>query len=175
MRRTLAWALVTPLAAVGVLAGHAAAYTLTGADPGPAHEYLNHAPQVLVLLVPLGLLGLACQQRPAARPSMLPFALLAVAGFAAQEHVEHLAHTGQLPWLLTDPTFLAGLALQIPVALACLALARHVLGVLEAGGRTHRPPAGDIRLPLTLAPALVPAETRPARATGRGPPGAYVP
>ena len=36
-RRMLAWLLVTPLAAVGVLAAHAAAYAVTGRALGEEH------------------------------------------------------------------------------------------------------------------------------------------
>lgn len=174
-RRTIAWAAVMPLAAAGVLVGHALAYALTGADPGPPHEYLDHVPQVLAVLSSLGLASLAFQQRRVGTPSALPFALVAVVGFAGQEHVERLAHTGQMPWLLTDPTFVVGVVLQIPVALVCLALARRVLRVLETSRRTRRPPGGDIWLPLSLTPSTVLAGRNPARARGRGPPATLVP
>ncbi|HET7514576.1 MAG TPA: hypothetical protein VFJ60_07215, partial [Gaiella sp.] len=62
-RRMLAWLLVIPLAAVGVLAAHQAAYAVTGAGPGTEHGYLEHAPQVAGLLGSLALLGLALQER----------------------------------------------------------------------------------------------------------------
>ena len=62
-RRILAWLLVTPLAGAGVLAAHAVAYGLTGADPGPEHGYLEHVPQVAGLLACLAVLGLALQER----------------------------------------------------------------------------------------------------------------
>jgi hypothetical protein len=165
---------VTPLAAVGVLVGHALAYALTGVDPGPVHHYLQHAPQVLVILAPVGLLGLACQQR-GGTPSLAPFALLGLAGFTVQEHVERLAHTGEVPWLLTSPTFLLGLALQLPVALACLLLARVVIGAIGARPRARRAPGAAPWLPLAVTPVLSPAGRRPLRATGRGPPATAVP
>src|SRR6476646_790264 len=62
-RRMLAWLLVTPLAAVGVLAAHAAAYAVTGRALGEEHGYLEHAPQVAGLLASLALIELALQER----------------------------------------------------------------------------------------------------------------
>ena len=130
-RRALAWILVTPVAAAGVLATHALAYRLTGVRPGPVHEYLAHVPQVVFVLASLALLGLALQDRSLSRFSAWWVAPLAPVGFTCQEHVERLVHTGELPWLLTSPTFLLGLALQVPVALVCVALVRRVLGTLH--------------------------------------------
>ena len=143
-RRTLAWALVTPVSAAGILAAHALAYALTGTEPGAMHGYLAHAPQVVAVLATIGLVGLALQERGVGRRSFASFALLAPLGFACQEHLERLAHTGELPWLLTTPSFLVGLALQVPVALACVAVARRV------GLR----PAADDRDPLRVRIAL---------------------
>jgi len=62
-RRLLAWLLVTPLAAAGVLVGHALAYALTATDAGPEHDYLAHVPQVVGLLASIALAGLALQDR----------------------------------------------------------------------------------------------------------------
>ena len=128
-RRLLAWALVTPVAAAGILAAHALAYALTGTATGSLHDYLGHGPQVVGVLASLGLVGLALQERSVGRPPALAFALLAPLGFACQEHVERLVHTGELPWLLTTPAFLLGLALQAPVALLCVFVARRVTGI----------------------------------------------
>jgi hypothetical protein len=168
-RRALAWVLVTPVAAVGVLAAHALAYRLTGAEPGSAHAYLDHAPQVVAILASAALVGLALQDRSLSRASPWWFAPLAPLGFAAQEHVERLAHTGHLPWLLTTPTFLLGFALQLPVALLCVAVVRRVTGTLA-----FRPPRprtlGAGWLVLAAAPLLVPDAARPPRPSGRGPP-----
>ena len=134
-RRLLAWILVTPVAAAGVLVTHALAYRLTGTQPGPVHEYLAHLPQVVFVLASLALTGLAFQERSLSRFSAWWVAPLAPLGFTAQEHVERLLHTGQLPFLLTSPTFLLGLALQFPIAVVCVALVRRVLGTLPAARR----------------------------------------
>jgi hypothetical protein len=169
-RRTLAWALVTPVSAAGILTAHALAYALTGTEPGAMHEYLAHAPQVVTVLATIGLVGLALQERGVGRRSFAFFALLAPLGFAFQEHLERLAHTGEVPWLLTTPSFLVGLALQIPVALLCVAVARRVAGSLK-GFRIARPGRiGEAWLPLSGTPVVTPSVVRVTRPTGRGPP-----
>ncbi len=170
-RRMLAWLLVTPLAAAGVLAAHAVAYAVTGADPGPEHDYLGHAPQVVGLLASLALLGLALQDRSLRPRSTWWFAPIAPVGFVGQEHVERFLHTGHVPWLLTSSTFLVGLVLQLPVAFACLLVVRRVVGTAAAGVRRPLPPAPDgVWLPLPGRPTrVVPAVETPRR-SGRGPP-----
>ena len=166
----LAWALVTPMAAAGILAAHALAYAVTGTEPGALHAYLAHAPQVVAILATFGLVGLALQERGLGRGSLVSSALIAPLGFTCQEHLEQLVHTGELPWLLTTPAFLVGLALQIPVALLCVVLARRVAGSLSAL-RVRRPARlAEAWLPLTALPVATPRVVRIARATGRGPP-----
>jgi hypothetical protein len=169
-RRAVVWALSLPLAAVGVLVGHALAYRLTAEAPGSLHGYLHHAPEIVAILATVGLGSLAVQQRTGRLAGPVPYALLGAAGFALQEHLERLAHTGDVPWLLTDPTFLVGLALQLPLALACLVLARRLLRS-ASGARARRPPVlPGVTLELTSFPAARPAGSVVPRATGRGPP-----
>ena len=169
-RRLLAWILVTPVAAAGVLATHALAYRITGTHPGPVHEYLAHVPQVVFVLASLALVGLACQERSLSRFSAWWVAPLAPLGFATQEHVERLVHTGQLPFLLMSPTFVLGLALQVPVALVCVLVVQRVLGTLPAVRRRPPPLPGSAWLPLTESPRLLPRAAYRPRATGRAPP-----
>ena len=171
MRRALPWAVLLPLTASGVLVAHAAAYEAVGAPSEGVHAYLAHAPQLVAVLVTLALAAVALQSR-ARSLSAWPFPLVAVAGFVGQEHVERLAHTGELPWLLTRPVFLVGLALQLPVALAAWLLARYLLRDETCAARSGPP-----RLPrLLLAapePFSVPALTPPTvRPSVRGPPAA---
>ena len=170
-RRMLTWLLVTPLAAAGVLAGHAVAYVVTGTDPGPEHDYLGHAPQVVGSLATLALLGLALHERSLRPGSARRFAPVAPVAFVCQEHLERLAHTGALPWLFTTPAFLLGLALQLPVAIVCVLVVRRVTGTLAAPLRPSHPPVpGGAWLPLPIRPAVVPATAEPPRPSGRAPP-----
>ena len=168
MRRLLAWLLTLPLTAAGVLCAHALAYAALGASGGGLHAYLAHAPQLGAVLATVSLVALVHETRAGPAPAW-PFAAFALVAFAAQEHAERLVHTGELPWLLPSPVFLAGLALQLPFALAAWLLARWLLRL--RGGRRSLPPAlPRLLLPLVEAGALrvpAPAGIRPA---GRGPP-----
>lgn len=168
-RRLLAWALTLPVAAIGILGAHAVAYRATGTALGSTHAYLDHAPQVLAILVLIGVCVLAGQTR-GGTPSRRPFALLSLVGFVAQEHVERLAHTGSLPFLIDDRAFLLGLVLQVPVALLCVWIVRFLVVTLRAPVR-RRPPRLP-RLTLELSTLLVgpcPAPAPVAR-RGRAPP-----
>lgn len=129
MSRTRAWLVVSPVIAAGVLVAHALAYRLTSTPTGPFHEYLAHAPQVLLLLVLSGLALAGLGSRRDAPPAWV-FPLVAVATFVAQEYVERIVHGGGVPILVATPVFLVGLALQIPVALVAWALARRLLAVV---------------------------------------------
>ena len=139
MLRPLAWLLTLPLVAAGVLAGHAAAYRLTGEPLGDVHDYLGHVPQLALVLAALGLAGVAMQHR-GGRHSAVPFAVVALAAFAVQEHAERFAH-GEPALLVADPTFLVGLVLQVPVVVAVIAIARRVVKVVASARRPSRPPS----------------------------------
>jgi hypothetical protein len=129
VQRTQVWLAVSPIILAGVLIAHALAYRVTGTSPGPTHDYLAHIPQLFILLVLVGFLSTGLTARLQLPPTWL-FPLVAIATFVAQEHVERLVHTGQLPWLLTSPVFVVGVVLQLPVALVAWAFARRLLGVL---------------------------------------------
>lgn len=132
-----------PLMAVGCLAAHSLGYRLAsaGGDEG-VHGYLGAAPLLLaigVALVAVGLVGRALavsRGEPGARPSVLAAALPPVA-FALQEHLERVFHDhgGSALGTAAEPAFLVGLALQLPFALAALALARGLLRAASAVGR----------------------------------------
>lgn len=169
-RRLLAWLLVTPLAAVGVIAAHGLAYRLTGTGSGAQHDYLEHVPQVVAVLATIGLVGLALQERSVSRHSAWWFVPLAPLGFACQEHVERLVHSGHLPWLLTTPVFLLGLVLQLPVALTCVLVVRRLAGSLAGRRRAGRTPSGEVWLPLGARVEIVVPHVEPPRRSGRGPP-----
>jgi cytochrome bd-type quinol oxidase subunit 2 len=152
--RPLVWLAVAPFGAGGVLVAHALAYRLTSTPGGAAHDYLEHAPQVLALLA-LAALALTAVAGKAVRPSVWPFPLAGVAAFVLQEHLERLVHGGHFPWLLTTPAFLVGLALQVPVALLAALLARRLL-LASAGALRARRPHVRHRSFIVRAPACIP-------------------
>jgi len=168
-RRALTWTIVPPLVAAGVLAAHSLAYALVPTPLGGTHDYLAHVPQVLMIAGILGLFALGGATR-VARPSPVPFVVLGASTFVVQEHLERYAHTGHLPFLLTSPVFLVGLALQVPVAIAVWLVARWLLA-LPGTVRARR-----LRLGWTLAieperrPAPVAVRSWPGPIPGRGPP-----
>jgi len=155
------------LSAAGVLVGHDLAYRLAGVGSDGLHGYLAHAPQLLVALsLPALLVALSGGRTQA--PPPWAFGLLSAGGFAAMEHLERLGHDG-VPWLLTSPLFLLGLALQLPFALAVWWIARTVLALeLPAASRPPR----RSRLVFELHPAAVarvPVNVQP-QPRPRGPP-----
>ena len=98
-RRLLAWILVTPVTAAGVLATHGVAYRLTGASPGPVHDYLTHVPQALVVLGSLALVGLALQDRSL---SIADIAFFLQYSEPAAFHRSFRRWTGQTPRAFRD-------------------------------------------------------------------------
>jgi len=96
VNRTRAWLVVSPVIAAGVLVAHALAYRLTATPTDPFHEYLAHAPQVLLLLALSGLVLAGFGPRREAPPAWV-FPLVGVATFVAQEHVERIVHGGGVP------------------------------------------------------------------------------
>ena len=152
--RRAAWLVALPVATASWLNAHCLAYVLV---PPAASEHMHrHAegghtylatPALagalvtvlaagLVLCVGEGLRG----RRGGFGPPALLFTLLPPLGFVSQEHVEELIRSGSLSaGLMTEPTFLAGFALQLPFALVALLLCRALyalgygLGYLLAG------------------------------------------
>jgi hypothetical protein len=134
----------------GLLAGHWLGYRLaipdahTRADAlsSSGHPYLGnaslaHTTCLLVLMAALVFRALAGFRgkpgRPAASPAIV---LLSPAAFVVQEHVERFVHSGQMPWTTAlQPSFLVGLALQLPFALAALLVACALDSVAHAVGR----------------------------------------
>lgn len=151
VRSGLTWALTAPLLAVGVLSGHSLAYWLAVSDAHQrahaleqsGHAYLEHAP----LLVAVGLTltaaafvsRLLAVARGAGRhptPAWV-FAALPPLAFVVQEYLERLLHSDVASWatVLQLPV-LIGLALQLPIALAVLAVARALATLADVVGRT---------------------------------------
>ncbi|HET8605890.1 MAG TPA: hypothetical protein VFL66_02565 [Gaiellaceae bacterium] len=191
MRRTLAWTLAVPLMLAGSQLAHVVAY-LWAYPSAPVrarallstgHAYLGWAPLVLGLGGAVALVSLLLTAVDAGRgrsPRALPawaFALVPPLGFALQEHLERLLATGAFPWdAALAPTFLRGLLLQAPFALAAYLVARLLLraavrvGVVVARRAPPRPrrsssspawPAAEPVFPRACALALRRAERGP--------------
>jgi hypothetical protein len=147
MRRRTAWLIPLPLAVASWLGAHCLAYWLVAPDSvghmglhdERSHAYLGYTPALAVWglgLLVAGLLLCVGEGLKGRRPSPPPvalFVLLPPLGFAVQEHLERLIGTGALPSdLALEPTFLAGMALQLPFALAAL-LVTHALNTIGFG------------------------------------------
>ena len=102
------------------------------------------------------------------------FAFLPPATFAIQEVLELSLHTGSFTMhALLAPTFLPGLLLQLPLALAAYLMARFLLRTAERVGRAlAQPPTLPALVQLLFAPTSAPSLARPvvAGCSSRGPP-----
>jgi hypothetical protein len=149
MRQRLAWVSTAPLMLGGLLSAHWLAYRLsipdaharTDALAHSGHGYLGYTPLALtvclgVLLSALALRALAAARGELRRPATSrTIVLLPLIAFVIQEHVERLVYEGHFPWTTAlEPTFLVGLALQLPFALAALLVAWALDSVARAVG-----------------------------------------
>ncbi len=191
-RRNVVWLLTLPLAVVGSQVAHSLAYRLASGDDvshelaSTGHAYLDHAPLALGVCAALVVLALARELVGVVRgharvtgPSALTFAVLAPAIFVGQEHFERLAHQGALPTsLLVEKTFLLGLALQLPFALAAYGLARLLLRATRAVARLLASPRIAVlhsRSTWGLGATWIPGSASTGLALGpRGPPSLLV-
>jgi hypothetical protein len=176
-RRLTVWLVAFPLAVAGTQIAHALAYRLVSpAGHDRAHEltstghgYLMYLPIALAVGTVLVAFALAAEARYIAgssrdsgpRPRAWPFAVVAPALFTCQEHFERLFHDGVLPWnAVLATSFLTGLVLQLPFALAAYALARLLLNAARSLGRlftrlrTSRLSPAQFRQPATRGAAL---------------------
>ena len=164
MRRCrLAWLLALALTAAGWLTAHEVAYRLAVPDPHShayamretGHSYLTeYGSLALALCAALAVFALAglvirsLRGTPEVRASLTVFAVLPPLGFVLQEHLERLLAFGSVPAdILLEPVFFVGLLLQLPFALAALALASALLSAADTLARALKRP------PLLLAPA----------------------
>ena len=185
MSARFAWLLSLPVAIAGCLAAHALAYLIAIPDPHDratllertGHGYLAHLPVLGAAglsLVFAATLSHAVCGRVGARPSPWLFALLPPLAFVLQEHLERVLAGGVLPLeTALHPTFLIGLALQLPFALLAYALVAVVLRASEAlVCLLVRPPRLRTRLAVALPPSFTaPRPAARAFATAqRGPP-----
>lgn len=183
-RRQAVWAIALPFAVASWLGAHCLAYWLVapgaeghmGLHADHGHAWLGYTPALAVwglTLVLAGVMLCAGEGMRGGRPSRPPvrlFALLPPVAFAVQEHLERLVGSGSIPYdLVVEPTFLVGLALQLPFAIAALLLTRALYALGFRLGRVlaaklgfgqalrHGPPA-LVRLPASatlVTPAVL--------------------
>jgi hypothetical protein len=179
-RRKAAWVISLPLAVASWLGAHCFAYWLVspgaeqhmGMHAEHGHAWLGYTPALAVwglALVTAGVVlsvGEGVRGRRPSRPPVRLFAVLPPVAFVVQEHAERLLASGSIPLdLVLEPTFLVGLALQLPFALAALLLTRalYALGVglgrvfaarLPVGCTLRRGRPALVQLP--ASPTLVP-------------------
>jgi hypothetical protein len=164
-RRRGVWLLSLTLAAVGWLTAHSLAYVFVAPEAEhrsdlhaeAGHGYLGAAPVLVACALTLLLAGVAMaihegvRGAPRAQVGIWPLALVPPLGFAVQEHLERLIELNAFPFgAALEPTFLVGMALQLPFAIAALALARrllvlgHAAGARIAARRSWLPRAGAV-------------------------------
>ena len=175
--RRLTWVVWLPLAVAPWLGAHCLAYAL--ASPGShdyghahagGHAYLVYSAPILaacaLTLLLAGVIvgvGEGLRARPRAHPPLRLFLLLPPLGFVVQEHLEPLIGTGALPYdVVLEPTFLVGLALQLPFALAALLLTRALYAIGYGLGRAF---ARTLAVPFTAGAAACLLVRAPASAT----------
>jgi hypothetical protein len=185
VRRGLTWALTLPLLLGGIEAAHALAYRLVYPQLharvllATGHAYLAWLPLLLGVSGALALVALVAAGIDAAHgrsPRDLPawaFAVVPPVAFVLQEVLELSLHLGTFGWrAVLAPTFLPGVALQLPLALLAYIAARLLLRTAERLGRALAP----VRLAALLeVRAAVPVEELFVRIaatsrTSRGPP-----
>jgi hypothetical protein len=162
MRGLAAWLISLPLAVAAWLAAHCLAYRLVapgaehhmGLHAETGHAYLGYTPALALWGLTLVVAGLVLciagglRRQLAWRPPVRLFAVLPPAGFVVQEHIERLIGTGAIPTdLMAEPTFLVGLALQVPFAVVALLLTHTLRNV---GFRLGRTVAGNLGMELGL-------------------------
>ena len=155
MRRSLAWLIAIPVMLAGTEAAHALAYRLVfpqaslrvGVLAATGHGYTAWLPLVVALAGAVALVGVVAAALDVARGRRVhalgprAFALLPPLAFALQELLELSLHSGAVAWhVYAAPTFLPGLALQLPFALLAFVAARLLLrAALHVGRLLARP------------------------------------
>jgi hypothetical protein len=190
-RRLLFAVLAIPLMAGGSLAAHVVGYRLAVPDGAErarllartGHAYLDSGPLLVGVLTAFAVIGFLLQLvdstrgKPSRRLCSAAFFLLPPLAFAVQEHVERIVHTGHFPLgAALEPTFLLGLALQLPFGLLALALYRALTRAATVLGRALRAESAPYvrRISLSLRPpaGAAPPSRRPIAYSlaERGPP-----
>jgi hypothetical protein len=150
-QRRVAWLVALPVATASWLNAHCLAYVLVPPAASEhmhhhsegGHTYLGSTPVLIAALVTVlaaGLVlcvgeGLRGRTGGLGAPALL-FGLLPPLGFVSQELIEDLVRSGSLSaGLFTEPTFLAGFALQLPFAVGSLLLCRGLYALGYGLGR----------------------------------------
>jgi hypothetical protein len=167
MRRGLAWLVSLPLILAGSQVAHVLAYRWVYPDARvrlaellrTGHGYMSLLPFALGVAGAVTLLSLVVSAADATRGRRgrpLPpwaFALLPLLVFTVQEHLERWLYSGVVPWHeVSVPTFLPGLALQLPFGAAAYVVARLLLRAAERVGRALAP----LLPPRRRSPVLLP-------------------
>jgi hypothetical protein len=164
-----AWLISLPLAVASWFGAHCLAYWLvspSGAHMGlhadEGHAYLGYTPALAVwglTLLVAGLLLCVGDGLRGNRPSRPPpglFVVLPPVGFAFQEHLERLLAGDGIPYdLVLEPTFMVGLALQLPFAITALLLAHALNAIGFALGRVLAHELNCPRAFTTAPPSLL--------------------
>jgi hypothetical protein len=192
MRRSLVWLVAVPLMLAGSQVAHTLAYWIVYPQASvrlhalfeTGHDYMSLLPLVLGVAGAIVVLSLAATVADAARGHRvrgLPpwaFALLPVIGFVVQEYVERWLAWGFLPWdAALQPTFLIGIALQLPFGAVAYIVARILLRTANrlacrlSRGSPPRLRLVPSRLLVPAAQPLPPLPSLLSRCLGRrGPP-----
>ena len=192
MRRALAWLVALPVLLAGSQAAHVLAYRWVYPEAhvrlqalvSTGHGYLSHLPLVLGAAGAIASVSLllsavdAARGRPSRALPAWAFALLPPLTFVLQEFLERSLHVGGFAWQTAlAPTFVPGLALQLPFALAAYVAARLLLRAAERAGRAFAPSRPRLRRAAPTVAAILPVDAFPVagnalsrRQAKRGPP-----
>jgi hypothetical protein len=178
MRRGLAWLVSVPLILAGSQVAHVLAYRWVYPDARvrlaelvrSGHGYMSLLPFALGVAAAVTLLSVVVAAADSARGRRarpLPawaFALLPLVAFTVQEHLERWLYSGVVPWHeVAAPTFLPGLALQLPFGAAAYLAARLLLRVADRVGRALAPTSLSRPRPTPLPIAAPRAASVPPR------------
>ncbi len=184
-RRGLAWLSPLPLIAAGSLAAHGLAYRLA-APAGHDHaQPLPHTPiawyacaalcGAIALAALIGIALVSVHRGVRMGPPYWLVVLVPPLGFAAQEQIGRVFHTGALT-APPEASFALGLLLQLPIAIMAAALVRLVFAtaiVVVHALRGSEPRRPTLRITRQRPAWTVPVPSLPALALGygeRGPP-----
>jgi apolipoprotein N-acyltransferase len=149
-RRRLAGLISLALMVAGGLGAHELAYRIVASRTHPTHHdapaadvhsYLGYLPMciavcgavVFVGLAALMVMRLRLRSSVPVTPPLWLFGIVPPIGFAVQEHLERLVATGSFPFgAALEATFVVGVLLQLPFAVAAYLAARALIALAVA-------------------------------------------